>query len=582
MRRSGQPGDRSHTASSPGPTAVKSPSPLGAASTTKVRPRAGGVSGTNRQRIRGLRDEGGTCRTTSPGSTPSGKTTLISRWLGSDGAVLAGLVAVFGISRLCYHALGVRFDLSPLGHFWQYADPALLHARPVETLVNLHTQPPLFNAMLALGLRASDHELAFNLLYLAAGMVLTISLYRLQRRLGVRRWLSAVVTLALAANPTTVLYENLLFYSAFVPVLLVTGTLFLHRFASGGRRWHGVAAFGLFAVLALMRSLFHLLWLLIVLLIVLTVLSRRRWEIVLVAAVPVLMVTAWYGKNAVMFESFSASTWSGMSLSKLTTFALPPDESKGLVAEGVLSHYALMFPFQPLEAYGSSAADQPPRGIPVLDQLRKSTGAYNLNHAAYLTIARHYGEDALTVLVRRPAVYLASLQQSWCFYFRPADQYWLVYGNRAHIAGLSKLYDRFVGWQLQTPADERMCDLRQPSTLATFSWSAVAIFFALPVLMVGLWRRENSPWRVTLLVAVFSVLFVAAVGNGVELGENNRFRFEVEPLAAVAVVALGEKAVGHRDRARPAFADELQPDVVHARSSRPQAALARPRTPASG
>lgn len=70
----------------------------------------------------------------------------------------SGLVAVVGVfvaSRLIAHAAGLRFDAATLGGYFQYLDPQLLlRTDLVDAVWHLHVQPPLYNLLLGVALKA--------------------------------------------------------------------------------------------------------------------------------------------------------------------------------------------------------------------------------------------------------------------------------------------------------------------------------------------------------------------------------------------------------------------------------------------
>jgi hypothetical protein len=74
--------------------------------------------------------------------------------LRSHRAALAVIVAVFVASRIAAYAAGIRFDADPLTWYWQYIDTVLLKERLLESLYYLHSQPPLFNLLLGVTLKA--------------------------------------------------------------------------------------------------------------------------------------------------------------------------------------------------------------------------------------------------------------------------------------------------------------------------------------------------------------------------------------------------------------------------------------------
>src|SRR5438105_1272678 len=125
----------------------------------------------------------------------------------SDGWLLVLLEAVFLASRVLYGVLGVRFDASPLGSFWQYIDPQLLRHDFFRSLWYEHAQPPLYNLFLGTVLHgaASHEQVAFHAAYVGAGMAFVATFYVLLRAVGASRFLAAVAVVVVALNPGTAL-----------------------------------------------------------------------------------------------------------------------------------------------------------------------------------------------------------------------------------------------------------------------------------------------------------------------------------------------------------------------------------------
>ena len=106
-----------------------------------------------------------------------------------DGPVIAIAVA-FAVSRVAAYAAGVRFDVTPLDDFWQFVEPDLLRTRLLESLYYLHSQPPLFNLALGVGLKVfgSEFGLAAHVVYIVLGVTWTFALFVLLVKVGVPRW----------------------------------------------------------------------------------------------------------------------------------------------------------------------------------------------------------------------------------------------------------------------------------------------------------------------------------------------------------------------------------------------------------
>jgi hypothetical protein len=469
----------------------------------------------------------------------------------------AALAGGFVASRLLYWSIGVRFDSSSLGWYWQYVDPVLLKYDLVRSLVYLHSQPPLFNLFLGLILKLfPGHEAtAFQLIFLALGLTLTLSMFFLMARLGAPFVLAAALTGVFILSPAAILYENHLFYSYPLAALLCAAALCLHRFVAARRARDGLAFFTLLASLVYLRSVFHWVWFVFFVALLSFHLRADRKRILLTAAVPALLVAALYAKNQMIFGTSVTSSWLGMNLSRMTTFRLPREERAAMVQAGQLSQLALAGIFQSVDLYRQHFPWVPSAttGIPVLDQVRKQNGELNLNHLAYLEISRRFARDALQVIRLRPGVYLHCLLRTYFIFFVPASDYgFLSERNRAAIRSWEGSYDAVVNLRFQRHDVYKLEDERARSPLAYYEhnifnmgWSLLLAYCL--VVAYGFrhcraaFRRAPADLPLVLTGAFLwiSIVYVTVLGNALEYGENNRFRFDIDPLIfALLAVAL--------------------------------------------
>jgi hypothetical protein len=167
---------------------------------------------------------------------------------------------MFAASRLCGWHAGVRFDAQPLLDYWQFLDPQELRGHLLRSLFYLHSQPPLFNLFLGVGLKLFQNPAPFFwLAFLAAGAGLHLSLYALCRLIGVPRLGAAAAASLFALSPASILFENLLFYTYPAAALVVMAALFVGG-AFEGRDLHLWAFMGALCALTLTLSLFQLLF----------------------------------------------------------------------------------------------------------------------------------------------------------------------------------------------------------------------------------------------------------------------------------------------------------------------------------
>jgi hypothetical protein len=464
--------------------------------------------------------------------------------------VVIGLAA---ISRVGYYVAGVRLDASSLPWFWQYVDPGLLKADLTQSLWYLHSQPPAFNAFLGvvLNLFTGNETAVFTVFYLLVGLVFTAALFLLLKELGVPDTPSAVLTALYVASPACVLYENWLFYTYPLTVLLLLAALFWQRFVKRGRFLDALSLFACAALLALTWSLFHLLWL-IGLVLALMLFRRKDCRKVLVAAaVPVLVVTLWYGKNLVQVGEFTGSTWFGMNFSKMTNSMLTVPERRALYDNGRISAVSMVPPFSDPDKYSGATLKPGPTGIPILDQEMKPSGIPNFNNRLYVDVSRQYGRDAFTILRTHPPAYLHGLAESYLLYFLPASAYLFLDNNVAHIKGparIASLVDgRFVYHSDRSLRQTRPGRYYLQGFLNT-GWFLILAYIIVLVLGLLLLLRPSSliPHPSFLFFIWFNVAWMTFFANAVEVGENNRFRFVTDPLVYVFIASLAASWLARR------------------------------------
>ncbi len=475
---------------------------------------------------------------------------------------LLAVIAAFGLSRVGYYVAGLRFDASSLPWFWQYIDPALLGANPGQSLWYLHSQPPAFNVFLGIVVNLfSGHETAvFAVCYLLLGLSFAVAMFLLLKELGMPDTPNSVLTAFYVASPACVLYENWLFYTYPLTVLLLLAALFWQRFARRGRFLDALLLFACAALLALAWSLFHLVWVL-GLVLALVLLRRRNWRKVLAAAaVPVLVVVLWYGKNLVQVGEFSGSTWFGMNFSKMTNSMLTVAERRALYGNGTVSAVSLVPPFSEPDKYHGAIPKPEPTGIPVLDQEMKPSGIPNFNNTLFIAVSRQYGRDAFQILKSRPTAYLRGLAESYLLYFLPASAYLFLDNNAAYVKGLVRFASIALNGRFSYHHDHSLRQT-QPSRyylqgVLNSGWFLILAYSLVLVFGLSLLVRRSRPTPVappsSLFFLWYNVAWMTLAANALEVGENNRFRFVTDPLVFAFLAAL---AVGWLTRRRPGIPD---------------------------
>jgi hypothetical protein len=455
------------------------------------------------------------------------------------------LLTLFAAVHGLYWGMGVRFDATPIGVYFQHLDPALLRTRLLESLWYLHSQPPLFNAYLGLGLKLFPQRfaLAFQVSYLLMGLALYFSLFALMRRVGISRGLALLLSTWFLASPSFILYEHWLFYTLPVALLVTLSALLLSEVVTreGRRALH--AFFWTLLLLCALRSLYHLAYFLAALG-ALLLLKRHLWQrVALAALLPLLLLTGLYVKNLVLFGQFSTSSWLGMNLTGVTLRALSQEEVDRLVDEGKLSPVARVHRYSPFEDYPEEYLRVPPRfaGIPALANRTKANGIQNYNHYGMLTLSQAYLKDDLWIARHRPGALLIGWTNAWLSHLRASSDYVLLERNLEKIPWPLRIYDYLCYGKI--PNYEAHFG-RFPIYFSSFRPPRLYLFLILG--LPWLWWRGltlarkgdprltlTSPQRQLLYWACANILYVALVANFVEVGENHRFRFNTDPLTVM-------------------------------------------------
>lgn len=434
-----------------------------------------------------------------------------ARRQGGGRPALAAAAAFVAAACLAAH-LGVRFDVTPLTYFWQYLDREVLHRDLGRGIASLHAQPPLFNLFLGgvLKLAPADPAPVFAAAYAALALGLLLGLAALLRRLGVPDGPNAVATFAFALHPASLVYTHTLFYTLPVAALVVAAALALARFARHGRPAWAHAFAWLAGALVLTRSVYHPVWFAAAVgaaAVCAPPAYRRR--LVVAAIAPLVLANLWYAKTWWQVGVYGPS-WAGMHLAN--GWRLPAADARALADAGVLPEVWLRRPFMDPGRYrdlGYFAAG--PAVNPALDAPYRSDGHPNFNHRDYARISRAMLRGDLALLAARPGAYADRVGRALAQLAEPGPTLLLVAYDPAGVRAYAVRVRRVVG-------------------------SAVVVVGLVTAVLFGAAgaRRGRRALRPVLAYATVTVVWVVLCTSLVEVGENDRMRWEIDAL----VVAL--------------------------------------------
>ncbi|KAA2242505.1 hypothetical protein F0L74_08155 [Chitinophaga agrisoli] len=439
---------------------------------------------------------------------------------------VAWLVIITLASRLAFKLFfHLEFDMSHLWIGWQIIDPQLLQHHLLQSIWYLHSQPPLYNLFLGIVLKLFPLHYAavLELSYLLLGLLQSLLLYRSMVLLTQKAVLSFTIAGVFAVSPCLVLYENWLFYTFPGMCMLSISVYLLLRFLQTRRAIWCFAFFILLGALALTISMFHLCWLLFIAAGLPVLCRRQAGTILLAAAGPLLLVSAWYYKNLLVFGFWGASSWFGMNISRIMLPPGPAQQYKSLHLDSMTRQLVAQGPFKPLCRYKPFIPlyHGPLEQVPVLQQECKSNGDDNFNNINYLLISQRFQQGAVHSLKYRANRYLHRVLIANTLYFSPASDYFHLEKNRKRIARYNALFNL---------GDIRIWHGYIGIMNILLGGITMLVLFA--SLLYCCRQKKNGANTCTIVIAFtcFNILFVLVTGNLLEIGENMRFRFMTLPL----------------------------------------------------
>ncbi|MHB8219775.1 MAG: hypothetical protein ACYDHU_05550 [Acidimicrobiales bacterium] len=431
---------------------------------------------------------------------------------------------------------------------WQLLDLRLLQHDPWKSIWYLHSQPPLYNAFCSLVLqlpRAMQVPIAASC-FLALGLAFAASTYLLAVKLALPLWASAVLALAVVANPATILYENWLSWT-YPAAVFVTGGAYLLVCYLRNKRWGwGLSSFACFAAVLLDDSVFQWIWL-AALLLVLLLFTRFGWRRILaVSVLPLLIVAGWYVKDAVLFGTDTTSSWIGMNLASTTLGVAPPSQLRAMVHSGTLTPIALDAPFSGVNVFVPKYVKLHRTGVAALDEQYTANGGINFNNLAYIAVSNQYLSNDMNYIKRHPMRYLSNALTGLQIWMVPADQYAFLTPNFTHIARYARLYDSGVLWQAmsaptQAPGLRPSLGGPPPGKDELSYFKILEYTLAILVLPIMIFSRRRDRVMAGILAVIWTTIVYDLLATSlISLGDNNRFSFEVGalPLVAAASAAL--------------------------------------------
>jgi hypothetical protein len=448
-------------------------------------------------------------------------------------------LALYLASRVAYVAAGLKFDVQWASDYGMHLlAPDLLRNDLWRSIFYLHGQPPLFNLYYAAILRLfpGNEALGFQISYWILGLILTVSLYALLRRLGAPAAISAAVTTVFVLSAAALFYETRGFYEQIVVTLLIGAALLLEEYFRTRKTAVLAGLFSLLAAIVLIRTTFHLVWMVACLALVLFFDWKNWRKVLLVFCIPFLLATAWYAKNYFVFGQFTGSTWFGMNMSRIATYSLPHDLRDPLIQQGKLSSLASM---TSIFDYRLDQHQTLKTGIPALDEVYKTPGNYNYNNINVIAFSQQCLKDALTVIRIYPKNYIFNTFYATMLYFQQSS-YFSTYQDTPQLLLDWEQIDQAIYIKPWMHVDGTLINNtnvvirslgRALASVNTLMVAYIlAFWFGLKYVVRSVFKRDPAnPRQPVIVFLVFMLVYITVVSNVAEMQMNFRFRFMADP-----------------------------------------------------
>jgi hypothetical protein len=425
---------------------------------------------------------------------------------------LLGFLLLVGLERMMRPRAvdGLYFQSWSSEAFMQTVPIQNLRDAPLETLLNIHIQPPAFDALRAVLVRFApgpgiqtqlkqvDHRIYYvwAVVYAVLGSLLFLWIHDLTTA-----WFAFPAALLFLLHPASILYATLLDTTLLTAVLILWTYYLLWQSRADPRApvgWLIVSVLALFFT----RSLFQ--WpFVLVFALCLWLLGVARRKVLTFVLITGIVAGLWVAKQYAQFGLLSTSSLTGINLSR---------------SVGILDRENRRVDRQAHEFSGQ----------PEVLQNRWKTGhRVNLNHSSYLDLNQRLMDRYQAYMLSAP---VGDLTRAYLFnlhlYLRPSS----AYEDNVIVSWLPwrSVYD----------------------SIFSFPVLPGLLLVAGILMLLRMFRERTYRSTAALLIPAALILLISVVS---ERGENHRFKFFLEPVLYVFILnQLWQLGVQLRRRAHGA------------------------------
>lgn len=432
--------------------------------------------------------------------------------------------------------------------FMQILPEKLLREDLLKSIFFLHIQPPLLNFIYGVCLKLSNHpEIVFSFLNHFCSLGIIFYFFNLLRIFSFSSKTAAIIVTLWVLNPSFLLFQNDVMYEQFVMFTIVAALFHGCSAVSSEKNYHLLACFAFICLATLTRSMIHpILYLFFFLVLILGVwLKKYRIGAFMAMQLPwTLILILFILKNILLFDVWGLSSFQGLSLLRMADFGISTEEKIQMVQqEGFHPIFSLdghprrclyLLQEQPLiNTYAHPSLSE-----------KELEGTFNFNHSCMLTYNKVATTMAKRLFREKRERYLEAVSTARSIFLWPSTTYTFFSENSKRVMIWDNIFQTFVygnqGPSYMNYKENNIFDLSffpkliyrkffDNEGLIRFSVSVAMVYMPLRII-AGLLVQGISPFIVQQLLVTGTALFVSLVAILTEHGENQRFRYTIEPL----------------------------------------------------
>lgn len=473
-------------------------------------------------------------------------------------------IFLFIAAVLTAHWLRLWQIVIPIDYI-QLLDVNELKNHPFDSLLYLHSQPPLLNALLACILNLSDFlhigdVTIVKCLFLTGGLIGAILFFLVLRRLTDSAVMAALGLLILLTNPAYHFFGGIFFYPFILQILFLILFWLIAEYMERDKPAYLFLIVFLAATITNTRTLFHPAWAICLCLIV--VAGKRRtssetggkeWRrYVFGFLLLALLLSVWPLKNFLVFGQFTYSSLTGFNLAHHLPIehVATAEESLTETSDKVNQYFDA---FQPVFKDDS---------LKVLTDMKKSDGSMNWNHISFLLSNKDLKRLAIRWRLKYPDIYFKTTLVHYLIWCSPSSRHpydLRILGPRNPVyLGYVEIYNKLLTVDIRRFVEGATPNLlfheaayvrSRPVRYTIYGLIFFPILLVATVVFVALNLKKRRPPEAIVLACMFCHIFAMIVVCLTDGQEGARMSFSTLPAVIImAGYTINEAATAVRSR----------------------------------